>query len=72
MPALKAALIGAGSAFAFSVIADFTSRPALAGSTIALVDTDASALDLSTRIARRMVAETGAVGSSLGRAPCSR
>lgn len=60
MPPVKLTLIGAGSAFTFHVVSDMIRRPALAGSTVALVDTDAEALDLSLRIARRMVDEAGA------------
>lgn len=57
---IKVTLIGAGSAFTFSVVADIIRRPLLAGSTVALVDTDEEALDLSARIASRMVAEADA------------
>ena len=59
MPPIKITLIGAGSAFTFSIVADLIRQPAFASSVVALVDTDAAALDLSARIARRMVAETG-------------
>ena len=55
MPPVKVTLVGAGSAFTFSVVADMALRPGLAGSTIALVDTDSEALDLSARIASRIV-----------------
>ncbi len=60
MPRIKLTLIGAGSRFTFGVVADLIRRPALAGSAVALVDTDPDALDLSARIVRRMVSETGA------------
>ena len=60
MPSIKLTLIGAGSAFAFHVVSDLIRRPALAGSEIALVDLNPEALDLATRITRRMVAESGA------------
>ena len=57
---IKLALIGAGSAFTFSVVADMCCQPGLAGSTVALVDTDVEALDLSARIAHRMLDVAGA------------
>lgn len=60
MPSIKLALIGAGSPFTFHVVSDLIRRPALAGSSVALVDINADALDLSARIVRRMIAETGA------------
>jgi len=60
MPAIKLALIGAGSAFTFHVVSDLIQRPALSGSVVALVDIAPEALDLSARIAERMIAETGA------------
>ncbi|MHB0879086.1 MAG: family 4 glycosyl hydrolase [Anaerolineae bacterium] len=60
MPPVKLTLVGAGSAFTLSVVADMALRPHLAGSTIALVDTDGEALDLSARIASRMVQAAGA------------
>ena len=60
MPATKITLVGAGSRFTFGVVSDLIRCPELAGSTVALVDTDAGALDLSARVADRMVAETGA------------
>ncbi|NPV07956.1 MAG: hypothetical protein HPY83_08340 [Anaerolineae bacterium] len=60
MPSLKLTLIGAGSAFTFHVVSDLIRQPALAGSTVALVDVDEKALDLSARIAARMVERAGA------------
>ena len=60
MPALKLTIIGAGSAFTFRVVSDLIRRPALAGSTVALVDVDEEALALSARIAARMVERAGA------------
>ncbi len=58
MPSPRITLIGAGSAFTFHVTSDLIRRPALAGTTVALVDTDPAALELSARIAARMVAES--------------
>jgi len=60
MAAVKVTIIGAGSAFTFSVVADMSLNPAFAGSTVALVDTDVATLDLSQRICSRMIAESGA------------
>ncbi|OGG54737.1 MAG: hypothetical protein A3F84_25950, partial [Candidatus Handelsmanbacteria bacterium RIFCSPLOWO2_12_FULL_64_10] len=60
MPQIKLTLIGAGSRFTFGVVADLIRCPAFAGSVVALVDTAPDALDLSARIAGRMVSETGA------------
>ena len=60
MPPVKLTLIGAGSQFTFRVVADLIRIPGFSGSTVALVDTDPRALDLASRIARRMVDETGA------------
>lgn len=60
MTSIKLTLIGAGSPFTFHVLADLIRRPALAGSLVALVDINPAALDLSTRIARRMIQESGA------------
>ncbi len=60
MPSIKLTLIGAGSPFTFHVVSDLIRRPALAGSTVALVDINPEALDLSARIVQRMMAATGA------------
>jgi alpha-galactosidase len=60
LPRIKLTLIGAGSRFTFGVVADLIRCPAFAGSAVGLVDTDPEALDLSARIAARMVSETGA------------
>jgi len=60
VPAIKLTIIGAGSAFTFHVMSDLARQPALAGSTVALIDTDAEALGLSERIAARMVEAAGA------------
>ncbi len=60
MPSVKISLIGAGSRFTFSVVSDIIRMPELAGSVLTLVDTDPDALDLSTRIARRMIDPSGA------------
>jgi len=60
LPRIKLTLIGAGSRFTFGVVADLIRCPAFAGSAVGLVDTDPDALDLSARIAGRMVSETGA------------
>jgi alpha-galactosidase len=57
---LKITVIGAGSAFAFHVASDLIRCPALAGSTVALVDVNPRALDLSARIIARMIEQTGA------------
>lgn len=59
MPPIRATLIGAGSAFTFHVLSDLLQQPGLGGSTLALVDVDAEALELSTRIAARMVEAAG-------------
>ena len=60
MPSVKLTLIGAGSRFTFSVVSDIIRMPGFEGSVLSLVDTDPEALDLSCRIARRMVAQSGA------------
>ncbi|MDP6777852.1 MAG: hypothetical protein QGI83_13920 [Candidatus Latescibacteria bacterium] len=60
MPPVKLTLIGAGSRFTFCVVSDVIRIPGLAGSVLSLVDTDPDALDLSDRIARRMIDQTGA------------
>ena len=60
MPPIKLTIIGAGSRFTFGIIADLIRSPEWAGSVVALVDTNPQALGLSSRIADRMVAETGA------------
>lgn len=57
---LNLAIIGAGSRFSFGITADLIRDPHFAGSTLALVDPDERALDTSTRIVNRMVAESGA------------
>ena len=60
MAATKVSMIGAGSQFTFRVVADLIREAGFAGSTVALVDTDEAALDLSSRVVKRMVGETGA------------
>ncbi|MBN1642047.1 MAG: hypothetical protein JXA09_12500 [Anaerolineae bacterium] len=57
---IKITLIGAGSAFAYHIVSDLIRDPALAGSTVALVDVNPRALDLSARIIDRMVEQTQA------------
>ena len=57
---LNFAIIGAGSRFSFGIAADLIRDSHFAGSTLALVDPDERALDTSTRIVNRMVAESGA------------
>lgn len=59
MPAVHLTLIGAGSAFAFYVVSDLLRTPALAGSSLTLVDIDAEALDWSYRITQRMISQAG-------------
>ncbi len=54
------AIIGAGSRFSFGIAADLIRDNHFSGSTLALVDPDARALDTTTRIINRMVAESGA------------
>ena len=55
MRSVKIVFIGAGSiSFGSSQIQDFVLEPALRGSTVVLVDTNAKALDLMTRFARRL------------------
>lgn len=60
MPPVKLILIGAGSQFTFHIVADLIRHADLAGSTVALVDTDVHALDLSAQIVSQMVSKTGA------------
>jgi alpha-galactosidase len=59
MAAIKVTIIGAGSRFAFSVVSDLMRVEAFAGSTVALVDTNANALDLSVRVINQMVKKAG-------------
>ncbi|MBT3604585.1 MAG: hypothetical protein HN521_16125 [Candidatus Latescibacteria bacterium] len=55
MAAIKVTIIGAGSRFAFSVVSDLMRYDAFSNSTVALVDTNAEALDLSTRVVNQMI-----------------
>ncbi len=56
----KITLIGAGSVvFAKNLIGDILQYPALAGSTICLMDIDATRLEVTRKIAERMVAQLG-------------
>ena len=57
---LNITIIGAGSRFSFGITADLIRDEHFTGSTLALVDPDERALDTSTRIVNRMVAESGA------------
>jgi alpha-galactosidase len=57
---LSLCIIGAGSRFSFGIAADLIREPHFAGSTLALVDPDERALDTSTRIVNRMVAQSKA------------
>jgi alpha-galactosidase len=57
---MKLTIIGAGSAFSYHVVSDLIRRPALAGSTVGLVDIQPEILELSNRIIARMIAQTGA------------
>ena len=59
MSAIKMAIVGAGSRFAFSAVADLMRYEAFEGSTVALVDTDTDALNLSTRVVEKMVDAAG-------------
>ncbi len=56
---LNLAIIGAGSRFSFGIAGDLIRDSHFSGSTLALVDPDERALDTSTRIVKRMVAESG-------------
>lgn len=61
MPAEKIAVVGGGSAYVPGVLSAFTTTgEALAGSEIALMDTDPARLPMMEAIGRRMVAESGA------------
>jgi alpha-galactosidase len=55
MSAIKVTIVGAGSRFAFSVVSDLMRYEAFANSTVALVDTNAEALDLSARVIDQMI-----------------
>lgn len=55
MSAIKVTIVGAGSRFAFSVVADLMRYEAFAGSTVALVDTNSEVLDLSARVIDQMI-----------------
>ena len=59
MPPIKVTVIGAGSRFAFSIASDLMHYDAFVGSTLALVDTNPDALDLSTRVIDQMVKTAG-------------
>src|SRR5213080_2757045 len=60
---MKVALIGAGSTvFAKTLIGDLLSYPALAGTTIALMDIDEERLRISELMARRIVDTLDATG----------
>lgn len=61
MPETKVVIIGAGSAsFGLGMLRDAVNTPELRGSVISLVDTDASALEAVSRLARKMNDESGA------------
>ena len=60
MPSPKVTYIGAGSStFAARLIADFVATPGFDGGTFALVDVDAERLNLSRRIAEKVVRVSG-------------
>ncbi|MEN6479833.1 MAG: hypothetical protein ABFD20_09370 [Anaerolineales bacterium] len=60
MSAKRIVLIGAGSmTFTRGLLMDLVLAPHLRGSTVALVDVDATKLDLATRLARQMIAQEG-------------
>ncbi len=60
MQDLKTVIIGAGSTvFTPGLIADVINAPHLNDSTVALVDIDPTAVEIMTRLARRMVRERG-------------
>lgn len=56
----KIVLVGAGSGFGSRLTADILTFPALRDSVIALVDTNPQQLEIVTRVAQRMVQQTGA------------